>query len=94
MRHITLIILTFFITTIVSAKCASSGIYCLSKSSALNKNGLIILEFHASSQSLISDLNSKYPIYFKSSKGKVLLNIVETLKGEMSLTQIVLKPVF
>ena len=92
MRHITLIILTFFIATIASAKCANSGIYCLSKSTTLNKNGLIILEFYASSQSLVSDLNKKYPIYLKSSNGKVQLNIIETLTGEMRLTQIVLRP--
>jgi hypothetical protein len=93
MRHITLIILTFFISTLASAECASNGIYCLSKSTTLNKNGLIILEFYASSQSLIPDLNKKYSIYLKSSNGKVQLNIVETLIGEMSLTQIILKPV-
>ncbi|MEJ7609947.1 MAG: hypothetical protein WKF88_02080 [Ferruginibacter sp.] len=92
MRHFSLIILTFFITTSVSAKCANSGIYCLSKSSTLNKNGLIILVFYGSSQSLISDVNIKYPIYLKSSKEKVSLNIIETLKGEMNLTQIILKP--
>jgi len=92
MRHITLIILTFFIATIAYAKCANSGIYCLSKNTTLNKNGLIIFEFYASSQTLISDLNKKYPIYLKSSNGKVQLNIIETLKGEMSVTQIVLKP--
>lgn len=93
MRIITLIILTFFIATLASAKCANSGIYCLSKSTTFNKNGLIILEFYASSQSLIPDLNKKYPIYLKSSNGKVQLNIIETLLGEMSVTQIVLKPV-
>lgn len=92
MRYITLFLLSIFITTIASAKCTSSGIYCLSKSSTLNKNGLIILEFYASSQSLIPGLNNKYPIYLKSSKGKVPLNIIETLQGEMSVTQIVLKP--
>ena len=92
MRHITLIILTFFIATLTSAKCANNGIYCLSKSSTLNKNGLVILEFYASSQLLISDLNKKYPIYLKSSNGKIQLNVVETLTGEMRLTQIVLKP--
>lgn len=93
MRHITLIILTFFIATIASAKCANSGIYCLSKSSTLNKNGLIILEFYGSSQSLISDLNKKYSIYLKSSKSEVQLNVIETLNGEMLVTQVVLKPV-
>lgn len=92
MRRITLIILTLFIATLAAAKCANTGIYCLSKSSTLNKNGLIILEFYASSQSLISDLNKKYPIYLKSPNGKVQLNVIETLTGEMRLTQIVLKP--
>jgi hypothetical protein len=64
----------------------------LSKSSTLNKDGLIILEFHASSQSLTPDLNKKYPIYLKSSNGKIQLNVIETLIGEMRMTQIVLKP--
>lgn len=93
MRYIALVILTFFISTIASAKCADRGIYCPSKSSILNKNGLIILDFYASSQSLISNLNKKYPIYLESSNEKVPLNVIETLTGEMRLTQIVLKPV-
>jgi hypothetical protein len=92
MKHIIILILTFSIATIASAKCSSSGIYCLSQSSTLNKNGLIILEFYASSQSIIPDLNKKHSIYLKSSNGKVRLNIIETLVGDMSVTQIVLKP--
>ncbi|MEO6347549.1 MAG: hypothetical protein ABIO60_06525 [Aquaticitalea sp.] len=92
MKHFILLILTFFITTIAFAKCTSRGIYCLTKSPTLNKNGLIVLEFYALSQLLISHLNEKYPIYLKSSNGKVQLNVIEILKGEMSLTQIVLKP--
>jgi hypothetical protein len=92
MRKSTLIILSFFIATIASAKCANSGIYCLSKNSSLNRNGIIILEFYASSQTLISNLNKKYPIYLKSAGGKVQLNVVEIFIGEMRLTQIILKP--
>lgn len=68
------------------------GIYLLSGSSALNKNGLIILEFYASSQSLIKDLNTKYPIYLKNKGSKVTLVPIEILKGEMKLTQVVFKP--
>ena len=92
MKNLTLVLLTLFITTIASAKCGNNDITCLTKSSTLNKNGLIILEFYAESQSLIPELNNKYPIYLKSSNKKVQLTIIETLKGEMSLTQIVLKP--
>ncbi|HRG22037.1 MAG TPA: hypothetical protein PLQ57_13440 [Saprospiraceae bacterium] len=92
MRQITIIILTFLFSTVASANCSHSGIYCLSKTSTLNKNGLIILEFYALSQLLISDLNTKYPIYLKSPNEKVQLNVIETLTGEKSLTQVVLKP--
>lgn len=92
MKQIILFVLTFLNFTFVSAFCLKNGIYCLSKSSTLNKNGLIILEFYASSQLLITGLNSKYPIYLKCSKGKIMLTIVETLKGEFNLTQIILKP--
>ena len=68
------------------------GIYLLPGSSSLNKNGLIILEFYASSQSLIKDLNKKYPIYLKGKGDKVNLVPIEILKGEMKLTQVVFKP--
>ena len=69
-----------------------NGIYLLSKSSTLPKNGLIILEFYASSQCIIKELNKKYPIYLKSKKNKVTLLPVEILKGEMNITQVIFKP--
>jgi hypothetical protein len=92
MIHIVNIILAFFVTTTDFVDCTNSGIYCLSESSTLNRNGLIILEFYASSQSLIPNLNKKYPIYLRSSNSKIQLKIIETLIGEMNLTQVILKP--
>jgi len=91
MKHLSLFILTVFTTVTVAAKCAGSGIYLLSKNSTLNKNGLIILEFYAGSRSIIQDLNKKYPIYLQSSNGKITLMPVEILKGEMQVTQVILK---
>ena len=81
-----------FWTSIASAKCASNGIYCLSTSSKLNRNGLIILEFYASSQHLVPGLNQKHQIYLTSRGKKVHLMVLETLKGEMNVTQVVFKP--
>lgn len=69
-----------------------NGIYSLSQSSSLNKNGLVILEFYGSSQSLVKDLNKKYPIYLKSKASKVSLVPIEVLKGEMKVTQVIFKP--
>lgn len=92
MKHLFFIFLSIFLTLSASAKCMDSGIYLLSRSSSLNKNGLIILEFYGSSQSLIKDLNKKYPIYLNSKRSKVTLIPIEMLKGEMSLTQVILKP--
>jgi len=74
------------------AKCIGSGIYLFSQHTTLNKNGLIIVEFHGSSQSLIPDLNKKYPIYLQSGKLKNTLLPVEILKGEFQVTQVVFKP--
>jgi hypothetical protein len=93
MRHITLFILTFFVTAIASAMCMPNGIYCLNENKILNKNGLIILEFYGTSESLVSGLNKKYPIYLKTKNSRIQLNVLETLKGDFNLTQVVLKPV-
>lgn len=87
-----MLILLIAIPTISSAKCNYRGIYFLSKCNSINKNALIILEFYASSQKLVKDLNIKYPIYFKSKDDKVLLNPIETFVGEMNLTQVIFKP--
>jgi hypothetical protein len=92
MKYIFLSILIAFTFTNSSARCGSHGIYSISKSSTLNKNGLIILEFYAYSQSYVEELNKKHPIYLKSKNGKVTLLPIEVLKGEMQITQVVLKP--
>ena len=92
MKHYFFIFLSTFLALSGYAKCMDNGIYLLSRSSSLNKNGLVILEFYASSQSIIKELNKKYPIYLKSKKSKVTLIPIEILKGEMSVTQVILKP--
>ncbi|MBN9299892.1 MAG: hypothetical protein J0I41_23020 [Filimonas sp.] len=91
MKSIILFVSILLATTTSYAKCASSGIWCLSKSNTLNKNGIIILDFYCFSQDIVSKLNSKYPIYLKSSKEKIPLKVIDTLKGEMQLTQVILK---
>lgn len=92
MKHFFFIFVSTFITLTVTAKCTDRGIYSLSQSSSLNKNGLVILEFYGSSQTFVKDLNKKYPIYLKSIRSKVKLIPVEILKGEMKVTQVIFKP--
>ena len=92
MKHFPITIILIFILTSAFAKCGSNGIYCLTNSASFSKNGLIILEFYASSQDLIKDLNKKHSIYLKNSKTKIALEIIETLKGQYSLTQVILRP--
>lgn len=92
MKYFSFILLATFLTFTTSAKCTDGGIYLLSRSSSLNKNSLVILEFYASSQSLIKDLNKKYPIYLKSKNRQITLFPIEILKGEMSITQVLFKP--
>ncbi|MDH7460131.1 hypothetical protein QEG73_02535 [Chitinophagaceae bacterium 26-R-25] len=92
LKHIAFILAALLSTNVALAKCGMNGIFCLSQRSTLNKNGLIVLEFYALSQPLVSDLNGKYSVYLKSSGKKVQLNVIEILKGEMWVTEVVLKP--
>ena len=71
------------------AKCSSSGIYIKNNTIELNKEGLVVLEFYANSQSLIPHLNTKYPVYLKSSESKLTLVVKQIHKG-YHLTQVVL----
>ena len=92
MRHIAILIIATLISTIANAKCKGNGIYFPSNNLLLNRNGLLILEFYGSRQSLILDLNKKYPIFLKSKQGKVALSVIEVLKGEFGITEVILKP--
>jgi hypothetical protein len=93
MKIILFLFLSLIINSNLSAKCGSSGISCLNKNFNLDKNGLIILEFYEISQTLVKDLNKKYPVYLQSNSGNVTLQVIEVLKGEMKLTQVILKPI-
>lgn len=87
------LVVAVFISGIASAMCTLNGIWPLSKQTTLNRNGLIILEFYGLSQELVPYLNIKYPVYLQNEKGKITLSVIETLKGEFNLVQVILKPV-
>jgi len=88
-----MIIFVFFLSTIAAADCPDRGIWALSRSSVLNRNGIIILEFHGGDERIVPGLGKQYPVYLESEKEKVILTVVETFDGEKSLTEVVLRPV-
>jgi hypothetical protein len=90
-KIICFLICLFCMSTTASAKCGSSGIECLNKAGTLSKNAVIILEFYSSSQELVPGLSKKYPVYLQSSQRTIPLMLKEVYKGEMQLTQVVLK---
>ena len=93
MRHIIILLLTILVSTFANAKCIGSGIYFLSSNRLLNRNGVLILQFNGTSQSLIKDLNKKYTVYLQSKKEKDTLSIIEILEGGFSTTEVILKPI-
>jgi hypothetical protein len=88
-------LLIIFIATIpfiAKANCKGDGIWCWPVAKNINTNAIIVIEFFANSQELVPELNKKYPVYLKSVKNRVELEVVEILKGEFNLTQVVCKP--
>jgi len=89
MKIIITILLTLCLSTHAMAECRGSGIYIIAPSLSLNRTSIIVIEFYHSSQSLIKNLNKKYPIYLKSKNNKTPLLIKEILKGDFEVTQVV-----
>ena len=73
-------------------RCASSGIFPLSQSRTLGKDQVIIMEFFWQSQSLVKDLNKKYPVYLINEQTKIPLDVIQVLTGDFRLTEVVFKP--
>lgn len=92
MKYILLLSFLFFCGLPTFSKCAGSGIFISNTTTVLNKNGFIILEFYGNSQTLIPELNKKYPVYLKSSEGSIALAIKQIYKGGFRLTQVILIP--
>lgn len=88
------IILTAFLfnSLIVSAKCGSSGIWIVGESKTLYKNSILVLEFYAMSEDIVPGIGNKYLVWLKSKNAKVIMQPIEILKGEMSVTQIIFRP--
>lgn len=74
------------------ADCMPFGIRVVNDTRTLTKNGILIIEFYAESQTYVPGLGNKYPVYLRSKTASVLLQPVEILKGEMGLTEVVFRP--
>ncbi|MGN6492686.1 MAG: hypothetical protein ACTHLE_11865 [Agriterribacter sp.] len=92
MKKLLCIVLVIALIQTTSAKCTGNGIFPLHKNDTLPANGILILEFYAASQSLISSLNNKYPVYMQCGEEKIRLNVAEIFKGEFRVTQVIFKP--
>lgn len=86
------IVLIFLLKVNIYSKCASGGIYFWPNGNTIRQNSLIVIEGYAESQEIISALNKLYPVYLKSSKGKIPLKVKAVYTGEFRITQAILKP--
>lgn len=92
MRRAFLCVFLISISVHAFALCEMNGIFPISDNRKLNRNGLIILEFYASSQERIPQLNKKYPVFLQSGLKKITLDVIEVLTGDFRVTQVVFKP--
>lgn len=89
-----LIVFACFLLAVVRAyaDCGSSSITVFPTGSRIKQNSIFMVEGYGTSQRVITELNTKYPVYLKSGNKRVDLIVQEVLVGELQLTQAVLKP--
>ncbi len=92
MKTLITIILCLFTSEIVFADCTSRGVWVFPQTETIKQNSWVILEGYAYSQKIITDLNSKYPIYLEAEGHKVKLLVKDTCKGMFELSQAILVP--
>jgi hypothetical protein len=69
--------------------------YLLQKSckyKTINQNSIFVLTGYAESQHVIVALNTKHPVYLKSGRQKIRLQVSDICIGQFYLTQAILKP--
>lgn len=74
------------------ADCAARGLWVWPAAKKINRNPVIMLEGYASSQKIITGLNTKHAVYLRSGDEVVKLQVTETHVGGFYLTQALLKP--
>lgn len=93
MKSACLLLLTFALFGFNSfADCAGTGLYVFPSQKEIRTNSLFLLEGYAESQHVIAGLNKEFPIYLKSGKEIIKLEVIETNKGQFYVTQALLKP--
>lgn len=92
MKQIFLVSFLYFSTSISFADCAGSGIYFWPQTPTIKQNSIIVIETYGVSQTIISELNAKYPIFLKAGENKIKLNVQEICLGQFQLTQAILVP--
>lgn len=73
-------------------RCGSEMIHVWPEAPSIQENPIIIIQGYARSMEIVDGLNQKYPIYLQYSSGKVELEIIEKCRGDMRLSQVLLKP--
>ncbi len=87
-----ILIAQFCLANCHSSACAISALTFYPLKKEISVNSKFIIEGYAFSQKTIENL-SDYKVYLEDNqKNKIMLEIVEILKGEMKLTQAILKP--
>lgn len=76
----------------VSPKCSSSGLEITPENCEIQENSIFVIEGYATSQQIIRDLNTTYPIYLETERHKVALKVIELQEGMFRVTQAILEP--
>lgn len=89
---LTIFLSQFCFGNIESFECSSAGLNYFPIKKEISLNSKFIIEGYAYSQKAINNLKDKKVYLEDYQKNKIELEIIEILRGEMELTQAILKP--
>ena len=92
MKRVIQIFILLLATAHGFSKCTSSGLHFWPEGATVNANSIFVVEGYATSQTIIKGLGTTHRAYLKSDSQTVNLKVQETLVGQYSLTQAILKP--
>lgn len=91
-KKLLFVVICLLLSVSVHADCVGNLLTVFPEGNTIKQNSIIMLEGYGTSQSVIKDLDKKYPVYLSAGKSKVGLMVKEICVGQFDVSQAILVP--